>query len=151
MRRHKNSKFRAAILEVDGLASCIRDDLEALSRSERKCIEIKGCQGSVNIDCCLREYFPNANRWDYVVGSNNKAFFIEFHRADTNQINVVINKLQWLRDWLNSNAQSLNNIRAREKTFVWIPTGKNNITSRSSYARRVAQAGLLLTKNIQIP
>ena len=97
--------------------------------------------GSVDIDACTTVKYPNANRWDYALAYNQKVFFVEVHSANTSQVSVVLRKLQWLKDWLNSDAPEIKKMRAQQP-YYWIMSNNNRILRGSSQARQLSQAGL---------
>jgi hypothetical protein len=57
-------------------------------------------EGSVDIDACTLKNHPNEARWDYAIGYESKAYFVEIHPADTSNVNEVIKKAEWLKQWL---------------------------------------------------
>jgi len=122
--------------------------LQAIKKPERakiNCKEVK-LTGSVDIDGCLVNRYPDANRWDYAVGYVGdegviKVAFVEIHPAQTSEVAAVINKAQWLKTWGEKKAKELWNAR---KGLYWITSGKFNILPHSNYNKRLAQWGLSL-------
>ena len=56
---------------------------------------------------------------------------------------AVLNKLQWLKDWLNNEAPEINKLKAKSQTpFVWIQSNNFKIPERSSQYRQAIQAGI---------
>ncbi|MDI9876431.1 hypothetical protein [Flectobacillus rivi] len=100
------------------------------------------CNGSVDIDACTQAIYPQDNRWDYVFGYNDKAYFVEVHGAYTGEVSVVLKKLEWLKDWLIHKAPELNKLKAKEQVFVWVQSNGNHILKNSPQNRRLAQNGL---------
>jgi len=97
--------------------------------------------GSVDIDACTTVKYPNENRWDYALAYSQKVYFVEVHSANTGQVNVVLRKLQWLKDWLNSSAPEIKKMKAQQP-YYWIMSNNNRILKGSSQARQISQAGL---------
>jgi hypothetical protein len=98
----------------------------------------------VNIDRALRTLFPNAARWDYLVGvggprQRDSAVWIEVHSASSSHIDDVLNKLRWLEQWLASSAPELKQL---PPSFCWIATGTVSFRRGSLLANKIAQAGL---------
>ncbi len=89
----------------------------------------------------------NANRWDYIVGYRNQSYFVEVHPASTSEVGNIINKLNWLKQWLSINASHLNDIKAANP-FHWVSTGRIGILPNSTYSRRLAIAGLGIPKSL---
>ncbi len=129
----KLKSFKAVIEETTEVSNCFEEGLKGLGKYSNK-VELadpKKCEGSVDIDACVAKYYPNESRWDYVFGYKGEAFFIEVHSADTSEVGVVLKKLQWLKNWLNSQAPELNKIKAKGQTFYWIQSKGNHILKNS--------------------
>jgi hypothetical protein len=135
--------FRTAVEATPDVSECFQTGLKALGPHSIK-ISLdnnSSCNGSVDIDTCLTAKYPNANRWDYCFGYNNEVYFVEVHSANTSQVSTMLNELQWLKDWLNSEAVELNKIKARTP-YYWIMSGKYAILPNSPQARQIANKGL---------
>jgi hypothetical protein len=132
---------------IDEIKDCYERGLQALGNNSTKVLpkDTRLCKWSIDLDSCLLEDYPNAHRWDYVICYGTRAYFLEVHPASTSEVSRVIQKMQWLKDWLNNQGQEINKIRAK-KAFHWVYTNKFGITKNSRYARRLAQAGLGLPK-----
>jgi hypothetical protein len=135
--------FKAAVAKTPDITNCYQSGLKALGANSTKISPDNPslCNGSVDIDSCTSALYPNANRWDYCLCYNNKVYFVEVHPASTSDVATMINKLEWLKNWLNTKAPELNQIKA-ETPYYWIMTGKHDILPLSSQAKRMAQAGL---------
>lgn len=97
-----SNPFKEAVEATPEIKNCYQPGLQALGSYSTK-IELlnnRECNGSVEIDECVRPNYPTANRWDYVVSYKSAAYFIEVHSAETSEVSVVLTKLQWLKDWL---------------------------------------------------
>lgn len=85
--------------------------------------------GGAAVDEDCKTAYPNANRWDYVVGYDRSktavAYFIEVHSAETSGISEVAKKLAWLREFLQQDAQARLAMLPRE--FHWVASGRINI------------------------
>ena len=137
------NKFKAAVEATSDIKSCYQPGLRALGTYSNK-VSLSNnslCNGSVDIDECVKAKYPNANRWDYCIGYDNKAYFVEVHSANTSEVSTMLNKLQWLKDWLNSSAPELNKIKAKPP-YYWVMSGKYAILPNSSQARQIAAAGI---------
>jgi hypothetical protein len=135
--------FSQAVAATPDIENCFHPGLRAFGVHSAKIVlsDNSSCNGSVNIDTCLSGKHPNTNRWDYCFGFNNEAVFVEVHPANTSDVDTMLNKLQWLKDWLTYVAPELNRIKA-ETPYYWIMSGKYNILPNSPQARRIANAGL---------
>jgi len=97
----------------------------ALSSQYSRLVIIRQCDGSVDIDKCLSATEHNNCRWDYAIGHNGKAYFVEIHPAQkSGNIDEMIAKAQWLAKWLNS-APELKAIQ--HPVRYWIATNGTNL------------------------
>lgn len=97
--------------------------------------------GSADVDTALAATFPNAHRWDYVVGKgvgkSVHAHWIEVHPASsTKNIAEVARKLAWLAGWLQGNP-----LGQYAKDVVWVASGKSTYNSRSPAIKALAAKG----------
>ncbi len=126
--------------------ACYQQGLRAMGRNSSK-VELsdtRKADGSLDVDACVARLYPDENRWDYVLGYDGKAYFVEIHPAQTSEISIVLKKLQWLKDWLNGKASAINQLKAKERTpFYWVQSGKFNILKTSRQYRELVNAGLL--------
>jgi hypothetical protein len=134
--------FKQAVEATPDVANGYQIGLVALGQYSNKIntVNTRFLNGSVDIDACTTRKYPNANRWDYALAYSQKVYFIEVHSANTNQVSTVLRKLQWLKDWLISNAPEINKLKAQQP-YYWIMSNNNHIRG-SSKARQISQAGL---------
>jgi len=140
----KPKTFKQAVEETEEIKNGYQNGLKALGNYSNK-VELgdtKKCEGSVAIDDCTESLYPQENRWDYVFGYKGDAYFVEVHSAHTSEVSVVLKKLQWLKDWLNSKAPEIKKLQAKDKAFIWIQTNGNHILPKSSQNRLLAEKGL---------
>lgn len=141
----QTNNFQIAVSQCSDLQEGYRPGLQALKKGEtaKICVsDTTGLNGSVDIDSCTKEHYPEDSRWDYAIGYKGKAFFVEIHPAFTSEINTVLKKKEWLEKWLDSQANSLNSIRSKEPSIFWIFTEKCGILKSSPQYRRLAQEKL---------
>jgi len=147
-------KFKDAVLATPDVKKCWCKGLQALIKEDRKHIHAEDSNqltGSVAIDEALRTKYPNCNRWDYAVGyrhsnsQTDKVYFVEVHPASGKQIKVILNKLAWLKQWLNNSAKTLNPL---PKKFVWVSSSKVQITSTSPQGKIVAQKRIVFAGRV---
>ena len=118
--------FINAIRNVSEIAECLKNGLQAFERQNRKKIKVnssRDLKGSVYIDKCLERRYPNEHRWDYVFGYKDRIYYVEVHQGRASEIENVIAKLDWLRQWRKQAATSLEDLKDRS-TYHWISTGK---------------------------
>ncbi len=131
--------FKEAIQNTVDLVVCYRPGLQALraDSSKIKASQTNLLEGSVNIDDCVKEKYPNDSRWDYVLGYKERVYYVEVHPASTSEVRSVLAKLDWLEKWIRGTA--LNNL-VHKSTYHWIASGSIRITRNSKYSRLLAQS-----------
>jgi len=88
----------------------------------------------------MRAAFPQSPRWDYGIwlgGKKPKAAYVEAHKAESGEVDLVLRKQQWLKDLLIGT-------NLPEPRWFWLATGKNKIPPQSSQMRRLNLAGIRL-------
>jgi hypothetical protein len=149
-RNKKNKKitFRAAIKMTRDVQSCYQKNLQALKSSERRKVKLAipdKCGGSLFIDQCLVDQgkYPNENRWDYAIDYNGEIIFIEFHSANTSEVETVIKKLEWLKIWLRQKAPEIDRLKSTTRfPYYWIQSSGFQIPLQSAQYRRIVQLNL---------
>lgn len=140
-RKKTKNNFKAAVEATPDIKNCYQTGLAALGKYSSK-IKLSGtCQGSVDIDSCVKDKYPTSNRWDYTIGYKSEAYFIEVHSANTSEVDVVLRKLAWLKQWLHHEAPELNKIKAKAP-YIWLMSGGYNILKNSSQHRRIIKEGM---------
>ena len=76
--------------------------------------------------------------------------WIEVHTATEKEISRVLRKLQWLRDWLEEEAEQLNRMTqyAKDLRFVWIASSEVRIPKNSRRIRELNQKGIPAVRKI---
>lgn len=137
--------FKIAVENTPDIARCYQNGLQGLGAYSKK-IELSEpsqCSGSVDIDACTTAKYPQSNRWDYALCYRKEVFFVEVHGAKTDEVDTVLKKLQWLKDWLNREAPEINKMKATSQTpFVWVQTNGFHILPNSRQFREIAQKGI---------
>src|SRR5690606_306924 len=136
--------FKETVKRTPDIKHCFQQELKGLGDNSGKIIlsDKKKCGGSVNIDECVTKKYPQSNRWDYCFCYKEVVYFVEVHPANTHEVSVVLKKLQWLKDWLNTQAPELNKIKSKKAPYYWIQSGKFNIPKTSRQYRVVSQVGI---------
>ena len=131
--------FINAVRSTPEIAECLKSGLQAL-RSNRHKInagETRSITGSVDIDDCLAKRYPNAPRWDYVFCYKNRLYYVEVHQGRASEMENVIAKLDWLRQWRARSAKSLEDLKDMS-TYHWISTGKiDSVFAKNNRYRRI--------------
>lgn len=126
-----------------------KDGLQALRKKDRERIthsKSRRLAGSVNLDEALERSDPNGNRWDYGIGvkregGKEEVFWVEVHPASTSHVPEMLDKLAWLKKWLDTKAPELRMLTAKDG-YVWIASGGVAIRKKTQHARLLNQAGL---------
>ncbi|WP_055075044.1 hypothetical protein [Pseudanabaena sp. 'Roaring Creek'] len=151
MSRKKQSKnsFKNDVESTPLLKDAYKSGLRALGNYSSKVspTDTSKCQGSVDIDVAVKSIYPNACRWDYVVGYGDQRYFIEVHSAKTNEVKAVLNKLQWLKDFLVKDAPKLDN---GKRSFYWIASNGIHILPNSPQFRQLATKGIKVVGQLDL-
>ena len=143
MAKRNNNTFKKAVEATPDIENCYQPGLKSLGVHSSKITldNTSLSEGSVDIDTCVTSKYPNDSRWDYCLSYKGKTYFVEVHTANTREVGAVLKKLQWLKDWLISNAPELIKLKAKQP-FYWIQSGNYSILPNSKQERRMAQVGL---------
>lgn len=137
--------FQQAVTDTPDVTASFKAGLTAFGKYSNK-IELsdtKQCNGSLDIDSAVTAKYPNDNRWDYALSYKSKVYFVEVHSANTGEVSTVLNKLRWLKDWLNTQAPEIDKLKVVDVTpYYWIQSGKFNILPNSPQFRRCVQEKL---------
>lgn len=138
------SVFHTAVDKTPDISGAFMNGLAALKGNSNKIFpqNTRLIEGSVDIDSATAKLYPHDNRWDYVLGYDRKAYFVEVHPANSSNVREMLNKLAWLRNWLSKSARALNNIKA-DKAFIWIQTGKVSLPKNTPQYRAAVSHHLL--------
>lgn len=136
-------------MQARGLEGALREGLRALGRHSR-CVEVTAPRRpshSVALDEALKAQFPEAPRWDYGIGLTNgnasAIAWIEVHPATSSDVDKVLAKLQWLREWLKQSNDACGNV---DGSFHWLATGGVHIDPVR--LRKLNAAGLQRPRSI---
>ena len=149
----------AAQPPVNGVYCPGKQAMEEKHRRLVTCVDSTRLTGSIDLDTALRQNRPGDNRWDYGLGykpakGSEQAVWVEVHSAKTSEVSKVLRKLQWLKDWLNRNAEQLRQLSERadrDIRYVWIASSGVHIQKHSPQARQLAQSGLRLKGKLPLP
>ena len=134
--------FHDDVTNTHEISSCLQNGLGAVKNSDRikfNCKDPRNINGSVDIDSCVADLYPESSRWDYALGYNEKCYFVEIHPASTSEVNTMLNKLRWLIKWLKEQKSPLLSSHAG---FHWIASGSVSISKNSPQARMLSASGL---------
>lgn len=148
--RATRSRFQIAVEATPDLAGAYRAGIQALEPADRERLgDRQTAGGSVNVDAALLKAQPSANRWDYGIGiggATETVVWLEVHHASSGQADVVIKKLAWLKDWLQSRAPELARVNRR---FVWLLSNvETNPNDRARRTRLAEKHGLIRVQGV---
>ena len=137
--------FADVIQSIPEIAQGLKKGLQALGGNSNK-IEVRETRsltGSVDIDTCLTNRYPNAPRWDYVFGYKDQIYYVEIHSAgSTGEVKTVVAKLMWLKQWRKLTAKNLEDL-ANQSTYHWVSSGRTTSSvKRGKYLQILAQNGI---------
>jgi hypothetical protein len=140
--------IREAVAQTPDLQDAWKAGLEALRGQDRAHIQAENTRklgGSADLDAALRQREPNAHRWDFAIGyahinrSWECIYWVKIHTASDREVNVVLDKLRWLKQWLKSEGQRL---ALFEHDFIWVSSGATSFTLTSPQQKQFAIHGL---------
>lgn len=137
--------FEEAVNSISDLSGGYCKGLRALKTdsSKIKPKDLNCLSGSVDIDSCVKRKYPEAARWDFAIGYEEKAYFVEVHPANTSNIKEMLKKVDWLKSWLRSEGKALDKIK-KDKRLYWVPSGKVAIPRTSPQLRYLAKNNLCI-------
>jgi hypothetical protein len=126
------------------LGPCIKNGLQAIGKPDKVSLqETRTNAKSVDIDSCLKEDYPNENRWDYAVfidiDAVLKTAFIEIHPANESEVDEVIKKARWMKQWIMDNQIR---VITENRKFFWVSSGNVKITKNSQKIRLLHKQGI---------
>lgn len=137
--------FAEAVRDTPEIAECLKAGIQALgsNRHKIKVNATRSLTGSVDIDMCLAKRYPNAHRWDYVFGYKDRIYYVEVHQGRAGEMENVIAKLDWLRQWRKRSSKSLETLE-HQSTYHWISTGRIDtaFAKNNRYRRLLYQKGI---------
>lgn len=123
MERNTPKTFKEAVEQTSDISMGYKNGLGALGKNSSKIVvpDSRLLGGSVDIDGCTKNKYPDSSRWDYAIDYNTEVFFIEIHPAQTCEIKTMINKLIWLKGWLKKNAVEIDKLKTKKVSpFFWL-------------------------------
>ena len=138
--------FADAVRDTPEIAQCLKPGLQALGSNSNK-IKVDATRelsGSVDIDTCLARDYPNAPRWDYVFGYKDRVYYVEVHQGRTSEVESVLAKLAWLKQWRKRSSKSLEDLE-HQSSYHWVSTGKiaRAFVTDHKYRRKLARSRIL--------
>ena len=150
------SAFQIAVEGTDDVKSGFCVGLQAVKASDRSKISVSlksQLQGSMDIDSQVKAKYPDSNRWDYVLSFMNQLYFFEIHPAETSEVDKVIAKLKWLKEWLKESAPKIDALPKSDIPYTWVQSGRFSILPTAKDKLKLSQSGIVVSKrlNLQSP
>lgn len=142
--------FKDALKRTPHLEDAWKAGLGAMRSQDRPHINpetTRNLSGSAYVDEALKQVaeHANAHRWDFAIAykhTNPKKewiYWVEIHTASDSEVNVVLEKLKWLKAWLAGEGSALNHF---DREFIWVSSGATSFTLNSPQQKRFAALGL---------
>jgi hypothetical protein len=95
---------------------------------------------SLDLDTAMRDEFPQANRWDYLLSVPHikQIVGLEPHSARDSEISVVIAKKRQAFDYLRDHLPP----KFRVAKWIWVSHGRTSFSMMESAKRRLDQEGI---------
>lgn len=145
--------FQIAVENTPDVKNGFCVGLKAVKNSDRNKVDAtdpKKIQGSLDIDGQVWKKYPDDNRWDYALSYDDKIYFFEVHSASTSEVDAVIKKLGWLKDWLKNKAPEINKLQKGNQPYTWVQSGSYSILSLGSYAKKLAVNGIKVANSLKL-
>ncbi len=145
--------FQIAVENTSDVKNGFCVGLKAVKNSDRNKVDAtdpKKIQGSLDIDGQVKKIYPYDNRWDYALSYDDKIYFFEVHPASTSEVDTVIKKLGWLKDWLKNKAPQINKLQKGNQPYTWVQTNGYAILSSGSYAKKLSTHGIAVANRLKL-
>ncbi|MDE6421949.1 MAG: hypothetical protein K2K95_00860 [Muribaculaceae bacterium] len=145
--------FQEAVEKTEEVKGGFCVGKQAIKNSDRDKIEVADptkLQGSLDIDTQVKRKYPNDPRWDYALAYDDKMYYMEVHPAETSEVDKMISKLKWLKNWLQTKAGKIDKLPKADQPFIWIPSGRYAILPTSREGRKLAASGLVTVKILKL-
>lgn len=140
--------FKGDVVKIRSLNGRFYPGLRALRKNAEYIVLKDECShrlmGSIDLDTAYEDSDPDGARWDYGVGiqsgTSDAIDWIEIHPASTSEIDKVLKKLAWLKNWFNEDGKSL---KRYTRHYIWISSGKTRLLPTAQKKKSMAQQGLM--------
>ena len=135
--------LRSALKPTSALLPAVKVGMGAFLARDKRLVAVSErpkIGDSLDLDEALREQFPNANRWDYLLSIPNtgKLVALEPHHANDCEVSVVIAKKKHAADQLRGHLHP----RYRISEWLWVSHGRASFSRMEQATRRLAQEGI---------
>ena len=143
--------FQIAVENTPDVKNGFRAGLQAVKNSDRNKVNVtdpRKLQGSLDIDTQVQKKYPQEPRWHYALSYDDKLYFFEVHPASTSEVDAVIKKLGWLKDWLKNKAPEINKLQKGVHPYVWVQSGRYDILESGKSGKKLAASGIVVTNQL---
>lgn len=145
--------FQVAVENTEDVKNGFCGGLKGIKKSDRCKVDTahpEKLQGSLDIDSQVKPLYPEAPRWDYALSYDDKIYFFEVHPAETSEVDKVIKKVKWLKDWLKNKATEIDKLPKSEHPYTWIQSGHYGILATANVTRKLAVAGITTANMLKL-
>ncbi len=143
--------FQVAVENTEEVKNgfCVgKQAIKNVDRSKIAATDNKKLQGSLDIDTLVKALYPREPRWDYALSYDNKIYFVEIHPAETSQVDRLVSKVNWLKNWLKTQAPEINKLPKAEYPYTWVQSGRYAILPTSKEKMKLSVAGIITVKTL---
>ena len=151
--RIPKSAFQIAVENTEEVKNGFCLGIKAIKNADRSKIvatDPKKLQGSLDIDTQVKNLYPDDPRWDYALSYDNKIYYFEVHPVETSEIKKVIDKVRWLKSWLNTKAKEINKLSKAEHPYLWVQSGRYALLPTGNDMKKLSVAGIFITKTLKL-
>lgn len=145
--------FQVAVENTEEVKNGFRVGKQAIKSADRSKVdaaENKKLQGSLDIDSQVKTLYPMDPRWDYALSYADKIYYLEVHPAETSEIDKVVSKVKWLKNWLKTKATKINKLPKAEHPYIWIQSGRYAILPTSKDKMKLSVSGIVTTNKLSL-
>ena len=151
--RENKSAFQIAIEKTEDVKGGFCKGKQAIKNVDRGRIELaveSMLDGSLDIDGQVKTLYPNDPRWDYALSYNDTVYFVEVHPAETSEVDKVISKVRWLKNWLRTRAIQIDGLPKAERPYTWLQSGRFAILPTSRAKMKLSAAGITVVNKLRL-
>ena len=145
--------FQVAVENTEEVKNGFRVGKQAIKNADRNKVDVaesKKLQGSLDIDRQVKTLYPMDPRWDYALSYADKIYYFEIHPAETSEIDKVVSKVKWLKNWLKTKADEINKLPKAEHPYIWIQSGRYAILPTSKDKMKLSVCGIVTTNKLSL-
>ncbi len=149
--KSRKCAFQEAVEKTEDVKDGFRIGKQAIKNTDRPKIEATDSQkfqGSLDIDSQVKSFYPHDPRWDYAICYADTMYYVEVHPAETSEVDKMISKLRWLKNWLRDKAPLIDKLPKASHPFIWLQSGRFAILPTSKEMKKLSASGLITTNKL---